>query len=400
MPISDDELNALISDLESDRVERKGSWQGDTPEKVRQAICAFSNDLPNHRKDGILLIGVSDTGAPTCLEITDKFLLTLADIKTDGKITPPPSLTVEKRELPGNHHIALIQVRPSDSPPVRYDGRTWIRIGPRRAVASAHEERILTEKRTLANKSFDIRSADGATLSDLDLRFFSESYLPLAIARNVLEENGRSIEEQLASLKFLDSMDRLNPTNLALLVLGKATIEKLPGAFVQFVRFDGDKMTHPIVDEATISGRLDEVIKRTEDKFNAHNSVGVDLTSEEKETRTFTYPLVAFQQLFRNAIMHRAYEHTNSPIRISWYADRLEILSPGGPFGVVTPENFGQPGVTDYRNPNVAEAMKNLGYAQRFGVGIATAKQALHANGNADLEYAVSSSFTLLTLKR
>lgn len=85
MPISDDELNALISDLESDRVERKGSWQGDTPEKVRQAICAFSNDLPNHRKDGILLIGVSDSGSPTTLEITDKFLLTLADIKTDGK---------------------------------------------------------------------------------------------------------------------------------------------------------------------------------------------------------------------------------------------------------------------------------------------------------------------------
>ena len=48
-------------------------------------------------------------------------------------------------------------------------------------------------------------------------------------------------------------------------------------------------------------------------------------------------------------------------------ADRIEVLSPGGAFGVVTVENFGQPGLTDYRNPNLAEAMKYLGYVQRFG---------------------------------
>ena len=53
--------------------------------------------------------------------------------------------------------------------------------------------------------------------------------------------------------------------------------------------------------------------------------------------------------------------------------DRIEILSPGGPFGQVTVENFGQPGIVDYRNPNLAEAMRVLGLVQRFGVGIAIA---------------------------
>lgn len=48
-----------------------------------------------------------------------------------------------------------------------------------------------------------------------------------------------------------------------------------------------------------------------------------------------------------------------------------------GPFGQSTPSNFGQPGVTDYRNPNLAEVMKNLGYVQRFGLGIAIAKKNL-----------------------
>ena len=38
----------------------------------------------------------------------------------------------------------------------------------------------------------------------------------------------------------------------------------------------------------------------------------------------------------------------------------IEIVNPGGPFGIVTVANFGQPGVTDYRNPHLAEAMKVL----------------------------------------
>ena len=49
--------------------------------------------------------------------------------------------------------------------------------------------------------------------------------------------------------------------------------------------------------------------------------------------------------------MHRTYEATNMPIRVYWFNDRIEVISPGGAFGVVTAANFGQPGLTDYRNP-------------------------------------------------
>jgi len=77
----------------------------------------------------------------------------------------------------------------------------------------------------------------------------------------------------------------------------------------------------------------------------------------------------------RNAYMHRSYEATNAPVRVYWFSDRIEIHNPGGPFGSVTVENFGQPGVTDYRNPNLAEALRALGYVQRFGAGIAIARK-------------------------
>ena len=49
--------------------------------------------------------------------------------------------------------------------------------------------------------------------------------------------------------------------------------------------------------------------------------------------------------------MHRSYEGTNSPIHMYWYDDRIEINSPGGPYGEVLAENFGQPGFVAYRNP-------------------------------------------------
>ena len=70
------------------------------------------------------------------------------------------------------------------------------------------------------------------------------------------------------------------------------------------------------------------------------------------------------------------------PNMLYWFTDRVEVHSPGGPYGRVTKENFGQPGFYDYRNPNVAAVMKELGYVQRFGFGIATARREMAENGN------------------
>ena len=89
-PLTDAELTAMLDSLESDRVERKEAWAGNAPDKARQAVCAFANDLPNHDQPGVIFIGVKDDGTVTNLQVTDQLLLTLSDMKTDGKIVPPP----------------------------------------------------------------------------------------------------------------------------------------------------------------------------------------------------------------------------------------------------------------------------------------------------------------------
>ena len=45
----------MAVDVGSDIVERKAAFDGQAPTTVRQAICAFANDLPDHRRAGVIL---------------------------------------------------------------------------------------------------------------------------------------------------------------------------------------------------------------------------------------------------------------------------------------------------------------------------------------------------------
>jgi ATP-dependent DNA helicase RecG len=376
-PFADVELEALLAALESDRVERKQSLRGDAPTTVREAVCAFANDMPGHGAPGAVFIGARDDGLPLAgFEVTDELLRQLADIKTDGNIAPPPTLLVEKRHLAGAD-VAVITVWPCDTPPVRYKGRIHVRWGPRRGLASAQDERILNERRRHRDRPYDIQPVGDARLDELDRLRFEQEYLPSLVARDVLAANDRNIEQKMAVTKMVVSDAEPVPTVLGLLVIGRSPADWLPGAYTQFLRLAGNDLTAPVADEEVIHGTVADQIRRLEEKLEAHNLRSVRFADATQELRAEAFPMDALRQLVRNAFMHRSYEATNAPVRVYWFDGRIEIHNPGGPFGSVTPENFGQPGVTDYRNPNLAEALRALGYVQRFGAGIAIARRAL-----------------------
>jgi ATP-dependent DNA helicase RecG len=376
-PLADDELLAMLRDLESDRVERKESFRGDAPTTVREAVCAFANNLSGHDAPGVVFLGARDTGAAVAnFEVTDELLRQLADIKSDGNTIPPPSLLVEKRRLAGSD-FAVITVWPCDTPPARYKGRIHVRWGPRRGLASAQDERILNERRRFADRPYDIQPVQGATMGELDLLRFQQEYLPALVARDVLAANERTLEQQLAATKLVASEAEPVPTVLGLLVVGRSPVDRLPGAYTQFLRLDGLDLTAPVKDEEVIHGTVADQIRRLEEKIEAHNWRGVRFADVAREATSEAYPMEGLRQLVRNAQMHRSFEATNAPVRVYWFEDRIEIHNPGGPFGSVTQENFGRAGVTDYRNPNLAEALRAQGYVQRFGAGIAIARKAL-----------------------
>jgi len=249
------------------------------------------------------------------------------------------------------------------------------------------------------NLPYDLYPVPAANLTDLSKVVFENEYLPEAFAADVLEENRRTYEERLASCKMIVSPTDVTPTVHGLLSIGKNPQEYLPGAYIQFLRIDGTNLTDEIIDEEMIGGAVNEMIRRTVEKLKAHNRRAVDVTSGYTHIISTPYPIVAVQQIVYNAVLHRTYERTNAPIRINWFNDRIEVVSPGGPYGNVTPDNLGQPGVTDYRNPNLGATMKTFGFVQTFGRGIAIARNELAKNGNPELEFTANQSLVSCTLR-
>jgi ATP-dependent DNA helicase RecG len=391
--IADDDLRRLLTEPEADHVERTSSVRD--RDKLAEAICAFANDLPDRRVPGYLIIGVHNDGSCANLLIDDELLRSLGGFRSDGTITPFPVLTVERRVLDGCT-LAIVEVHPSDNPPVRFNGRTCIRIGPRRGYATPDEERRLIEKRRWGALPFDQQPVAGATLDDLDLLRFREEYLPTAVHPDVLAENRRDVRDQLLALRLIHRSEA--PTATGLLVCGKDPRAFLPGAYVQFVRYPGRGIGDSVIDHQEIGGVLSDQMRRLDEILAvniAHRAAFGGRTQEDRPT----YPTVALQELVRNALIHRSYEGTAMPVRLTWFDDRVEITSPGGPYGAVTVETFGQPGPTDYRNPALAEAAKNLGFVQKFGSGIARARDALARNGNPPPQFQAEPSYVHVTVR-
>jgi ATP-dependent DNA helicase RecG len=374
----------MLRDMESDLVERKRS-AGDRS-AIRRNICALANDLAGRGQPGVILVGVEDDGRCAGLPITDQLLRDLAQMRDDGNILPLPSMSVEKHTLLDRENkpceVAVITVQPSADPPVRYQGRVWVKVGPTVRQATPEEESRLAERRRGRDLTFDRRAAPESRLEDLDLEYIQKQYLPRAIAPEVLDQNRRPLAEQLRSLR-LTSDNR--PTYGCLLAFARDPQRWVPGAYVQFLRIDGTELTDPIRDQKVLNGRLEDVLRQMDELLELNVSLRTEITGP-REVRRPDYPVDGLRQIARNAIMHRGYEGTNAPVRLYWYANRVEIHSPGGLYGQVTPENFGA-GATDYRNPLVAEIMYHLGFAQRFGIGIPLARRALEANGNPPPEF-------------
>lgn len=392
--MTDAELLDLFRLQESDRVERKESLAD--PNRIRQAICAHANDLADHRQPGVVFVGQRDDLTCAGLRIDDRLLQTLAGYRQEGLLLPFPVMQVRRVTLDGCD-VAAIVVETSDNPPVRLDGRTWIRVGPRRAVATTEEERRLVEKRRWGTLPFDAHGMAGATLTDLDLRRFQLEYLPSAVSPEALAENQRSLDHQLRALRFVRPEGL--PTVTALLIGGIEPRNWLPGAYIQFLRVDGENLTDPIVDQREISGTIGDQLRQIDEVVHLNIARPVQVGGPTRDEFP-DYPEEALRQLIRNAVLHRTYEGTAAPVRVTWFRSRVEIQSPGGPYGQVTRASFGTPGVTDYRNPTIAESLKLLGFVERFGVGIPIARQQLAANGNPPLEFTVEEAHVLATVRR
>lgn len=390
--LTEAQLRELLADLEADNVERTISTNN--IDKFGQAICAFANDLPGHKKPGYLLIGVNDDGSLSGLQVTDQLLQNLGGIRSDGNILPQPVITVARLVFPEGD-VAVVEVLVSDLPPVRYKGRVYIRVGPRKAIANEQEERILSERRVSLARSFDAQPCLDSRLDDLALGQF-DAYRREVIDPAIVEANHRPVEQQLASLRLYDP-DRSCATNAGILLFGKNTRFFFPGAYVQYLKMPSNDLTDLPLDQAEISGDLYSVLRELELRLKVAVETAIRTVGILEEETIQSYPEVALREFLMNAVMHRNY-NSNTPIRFYVFRDHIEIQSPGGLYGEATPSNF--PLRNSYRNPVIAEAMKALGFVNRFGYGVQRAQALLSQNGNRPAEFEFDEQNVLVKIFR
>lgn len=371
---------------EIDRIEFTEATK--STDKFSEAICAFSNDYPDHKKAGYLFIGVKKDGALAGLQITDELQKDIASIRNNGQILPQPAMSMAIFDF-SEGQVLVVEVLPAFHPPVLYKGKPWIRVGATKAVANEVEERQLIEKRTANARTFDALPCWEAEIGDIASDIIKLSYFPTAISNDILEANHRDFKQQLASIRLYD-IKHDKPTNASILLFGLNPLYFLQGAYIEYIKITGaEKELDNVERNKSFKGALYDVLKEIDVFINDQ----IILSKPVREPDSFqdaivsNYPRRALREFVMNAIMHRDYE-SNAPIYIYHYDDRIEIQNAGFLYGEVNKDNF--PNASDYRNPIIAEAMKNLGYVNKFNFGIQDAQKSLASNGNPPAEFDLS----------
>jgi len=229
------------------------------------------------------------------------------------------------------------------------------------------------------------------------LDLFMVGYRQYAVAPETIEENNRSLKEQLAALRFYD-LRREKPTHAALLLFAKDPLFFVPGAYLQYVRYNGRTLADEPSRDRRFSGDLLTVLRGL-DQLAADVAGGRPVSGEGlAERMVYDYPPRALHELFVNAVIHRNYEGSTAPVLINHFDDRIEILSPGGLFGDLTPDQF--PRGTSYRNPVLAEAARTLGFVNRYGRGIAIVQAELKRNESPAATFELASNHFLVLVRK
>jgi len=163
-----------------------------------------------------------------------------------------------------------------------------------------------------------------------------------------------------------------NPTTIGILLFGKKPQMFFPQSGITFVKFPGNEprgedggIGYGRRDE--ISGNLARIIERTWNIIFEEMRVGATVNGLER-AELLEYPRYAVREAMVNAVAHRDYRIRGRRIEVRMYADRLEIISPGGLPGYMTLDNLVEEHFS--RNPRLVSGLFQWGYIEELGLGI------------------------------
>ena len=296
------------------------AFSGNRPTSPRRddladEIAAFAN-----ANGGVLLCGVTDEGEIQGLSREQIVALdsVLVEVSSDA-IKPAVRINTYHRELDGKR-LLLVEVPQGeaqhDSP-----GGSYVRVGGSKQRMTSDERLRLAQLRGQARFLwFDKQPVPDTGLGTLDE----------ALWKPLLSAEGRiDPETALEKMGLLgqDEHGTMRATVAGLLFCSHTPEEWLPNACITATHYRGTDRASGQLDTQTITGPLNRQIAEAVAFAVRNMRVGA-----YKDPARMDLPQYSAEALFEalvNAVVHRDYSIRGSRIRLSMFADRVEIQSPG-----------------------------------------------------------------------
>jgi len=345
-------------ELESATIE----WKEALPQKhsIYKTVIGFCN-----QNGGKIILGVRDDGAVVGLsqDKVEEFLETLErDIYQ--ACSPPivPRVFAKRIE---DKSIVIVEVSAGMNKPYYITGDgleqgTYVRVGAHTVKAN---DAMIKELRWQAQGlHFETMLHYQANIQDLDEKKI-QTFLSTRRNRSKIK-----LKEEILQAYHLIGKEHAKylPTNAGLLLFGKRPQHYFSEAMIICTHFRGTS-GRDVVATIDCEGTLFEQFETAFAFLLSRLSRSFAIRGAKRE-ETLEIPEEAIREALLNAIVHRNY-HQASPMRISIYDDRVEILSPGtfaGPLDATTM----RAGLTFLRNPLICRIFREAGYVEKMGTGL------------------------------
>jgi predicted HTH transcriptional regulator len=189
----------------------------------------------------------------------------------------------------------------------------------------------------------------------------------------------------------------VRPTHAGMLLFGYDPQLHIPQSKVVCIRYADSLGVGRYLDCKNFTGTLPELIDQTAEFLTRHMNVGAQIQGF-KRVDPPEYPIEALREAVVNALVHRDYSRIGETVRVFFYADRIEVRSPGLLLPGITVADLQEMRVPSRpRNPLLAGFLRDIpGYMERVGSGIRLMVQEMRGLALPDPEFREQHEFVMI----
>lgn len=323
--------------------------------RLSQAVVAFANT-----QGGTIILGIRDE---------DREIIGLSDNEIEryhseipqavaDTVSPQIALDLFEQNL-GGRTCLVMRVFPGPQKPyfikrLGCPAGIFVRFGSHNRRADDYTVRELSRQKT--GVRFEDTPVPQVTFADLCpdlmsnvLRRLDEGEF-IGSGFGMADVTGRTIPNIAGALLFYPGHSR---------VVAESTV-----SVVQYAGKDKQNL----MKSETFDGGIHRLLESSFDYLLGLLGRNYQIEGSTKVPQEVELPVEALREALVNAIAHRAYDY-EAPIRVSVFSNRVEFLNPGSFYAPIHRENLRE-GLSRYRNPLIADALRKTGHMEKQGIGI------------------------------